>query len=181
MTVRSAPEILDFWFSDAVEQAWFSRSEAVDREIAERFAATYEAARAGALDGWKGAADSALALTISLDQFPRNLFRGSARAFESDSLALASAKHGLAQGYDQAVGDRQRQFFYLPLMHSEDLDDQTRCVALYRDLGDEHALGFAIEHRDIIDRFGRFPHRNKALGRRNTEAEAAFLEHHSGF
>lgn len=181
MNEQPAEEILTFWFSDEVEAAWFNASEKVDREIEVRFMQTYEAARKGELNQWKNTASKALALTIALDQFPRNLFRGSPRSFESDHLALANAGYSLSQGYDQQVSDKQRPFFYLPFMHSEDAADQQQCVALYEELGDDHALDFAHQHADIISRFGRFPHRNAVLGRESTAEEIEFLKEHNGF
>lgn len=181
MAEISSQDILDFWFSDAVAAYWFVRSDDLDRHITEKFGALYQQAIAGELEGWKQQAFSALALTILLDQFPRNMFRGSPRAFGSDAKACALSKFALEQGYDQDVSAKARPFFYLPLMHSENLADQERCVGLYEVLGDEFSLGFAREHRDIIETFGRFPHRNAVLGRRNTPQETEFLKTHSGF
>ena len=116
-----------------------------------------------------------------LDQFPRNMFRGSPRSFESNRIALDHARKALELGHDQAQDPTRRQFFYLPFMHSEDLADQITSVRLYEDLGNQHSLHFAREHRDIVERFGRFPHRNAVLGRDSTPEEAVFLETHKGF
>lgn len=181
MTTENPDDVLTFWFSEAVEAAWFARDEEVDRDIAERFSNTYEMAIKAELDHWQKLPKEALALTIVLDQLPRNLFRGSARSFESDDNALAVAKSALDQGFDQQLSLKERAFFYLPLMHSEDIEEQSRCVELYKTLDNPLALDFAIQHYDIIEKFGRFPHRNNILGRVTTAAEARFLEDHSGF
>lgn len=181
MTVKTPQNVRDFWFSDEIQPYWFEKSDEIDRQIIQLFGETYEAAHGGHLDHWMGNAQDALALCIVLDQFPRNMFRGSGRAFESNDLALKHARTALARGYDQQVEAKPRPFFYLPLMHAEDLDEQQDCVKLYEALGDGRSLHFAREHRDIIARFGRFPHRNAVLGRANSEEEAAFLETHSGF
>lgn len=174
-------EILDFWFSDQMSRYWFAKSDDIDREIAARFSDTLEAAHAGRLDHWTQDADSALALVIALDQFPRNIHRGGPRAFASDDLALSHAGAALERGHDQAQPPERRQFFYLPFMHAEDLPAQDRSVALYQALGNENSLHFARDHRDIVARFGRFPHRNAILGRETTPDEAEFLKTHSGF
>lgn len=181
MTTRTPQNILDFWFSPEMQPFWFQKSDDIDRQIIQLFGETYEAAHGGRLDHWLAAPDEALALVIVLDQFPRNMFRGSARSFESNDLALRAARIALDRGFDAALDTQRRQFFYLPFMHSEDLDDQDRSVRLYEGLGNEFALGFAREHRDIVARFARFPHRNAVLGRDNTPEEEAFLETHQGF
>ncbi|APF38039.1 hypothetical protein BOQ54_12450 [Chelatococcus daeguensis] len=174
MIAANAAEIIAFWCEAGYER-WFSRDEAFDEEIRARFLATHEAAAAGALNRWEETPEGALALLILLDQFPRNLFRGTPRAFATDALARTIADRALTKGFDQKVPPELKGFFYLPFMHSENLVDQERCVALYEAAGDEKGLPHAIEHRDIIARFGRFPHRNPILGRATTEEEAAFL------
>jgi uncharacterized protein (DUF924 family) len=171
----SPAEVTAFWI-DAGPKRWFEKDAAFDAEIRRRFAATYEAAAAGALADWQSTAESCLALLIVLDQFPRNMFRDSAQAFATDAMALGIAKSAIARGFDQATPMPGRQFFYLPLMHSEDLADQQRCVALYRALGDANLLKWADMHMDVIRRFGRFPHRNAVFGRATTPDEQAFLD-----
>ena len=174
MVAAKADEVVAFW-REAGYERWFTRDEAFDGEIRARFLATHEAAAAGALNLWGETPEGALALLILLDQFPRNLFRGTPRAFATDALARTIADRALAKGLDQEVPPDLKGFFYLPFMHSENLVDQERCVALYEAAGDEKGLPYAVEHRDIIARFGRFPHRNPILGRAMTEEEAAFL------
>ena len=174
-------DVLDFWFSAKMRENWFNKSDGIDAEIREKFLAAYEDARADKLEDWKQQPESALALTILFDQFPRNMFRGSPRSFESDGLARDVAAQALDHDFDRKLSAEQRQFFYLPFMHSEHLSDQKRCVDLYEKLGDEFSLGFARQHHDIIERFGRFPHRNKVLDRETTSEEAEFLKEHAGF
>ena len=179
--MKTAKDIRDFWFADTVQPYWFARSDEVDARIKTDFAETYEAAHRGDLDPWMENAADALSLVIALDQFPRTLFRGSGRSFESNDIALTHARTALDHGYDQDLSETERQFFYLPFMHSEVLADQDRSVTLYKALGNENALDFAHQHRDIIAQFGRFPHRNAVLGRDDTPEEAEFLKTHSGF
>lgn len=179
--IKTPQQVLDFWFSDEMRPSWFAKSDQIDARIRDDFADTYAAAHDGQLDGWMEDADSALALVITLDQFPRNIFRGSPRSFESNDLALRHAKDALDRGHDQQQSPERRQFLYLPFMHSEELADQERSVQLYEALGNEHSLHFARDHRDIVARFGRFPHRNAVLGRDSTPEEAEFLKTHTGF
>jgi uncharacterized protein (DUF924 family) len=167
--------VLAFW-QTAGPDRWFKKDEAFDADIRARFPSTCEAAAAGKLAEWETTPDGALALTIVLDQFPRNMFRGSPRIYAADHLARAVAERALARGFDQNVAPALRTFFYLPFMHSEALADQERCVALYRAIGDADNLRYAEGHADIIRRFGRFPHRNEILGRATTPDEQAFLD-----
>jgi uncharacterized protein (DUF924 family) len=168
-------QVLDFWFT-AGPQKWFSKDHAFDTAIRERFLPTYEAAAAGELADWESGAEGALALVIVLDQFPRNMFRGSPRTFAADALALAAAQRAIVQGFDSELGLPRRSFLYLPFMHSEDLADQERCIVLSRAAGAENTLKYAELHAGIIRRFGRFPHRNAVLGRTTTPEEQAFLD-----
>jgi uncharacterized protein (DUF924 family) len=176
-----ASEILEFWFSERVSKLWFERSLELDQQITMRFGETYEFAANGEFDDWSSDARSALALVILLDQFPRNMFRGSRRAFESDAKARLVASAALDAGYDEGLSAQERQFLYLPLMHSEHLADQEKCVTLFTTPDLSESLPFALEHRDIIARFGRFPHRNVTLGRENSVEETEFLKIHKGF
>ena len=167
--------ILDFWFQAGPEK-WWVRDVDFDTAIAERFSDTHALAGRGELDDWAGDKNSALALIIVLDQFSRNLFRDDALAYAQDAKARDIARDAIAAGFDTTVEGHQRQFFYLPFMHAEDLAMQDYCVAHYRLLGDENSLRFADLHRDIICRFRRFPHRNRVLGRPTSPAEQAFLD-----
>jgi uncharacterized protein (DUF924 family) len=173
--ISTPAAVLAFW-REAGPDRWFTKDEAFDVEVRTKFLPTYEAGVAGKLAAWEATAEEALALVILLDQFPRNMFRGEAKCFASDPLARAAANRALKRGYDQDVAANERQFFFLPFMHSEDAVDQKRCVELYRAVGDEYGLKYALEHADIIRRFGRFPHRNTMLGRATTAEEQAFLD-----
>ena len=173
--IATPAEMLDFWFA-AGPQKWFSKDDAFDAAIRERFLPTYEAAAAGRLADWEATPGGALALIIVLDQFTRNMFRGSPRTFATDHNALTVAKRAITRGFDQKMELPKRNFFYLPFMHSENLADQERCVELSRQSGDENTLKYAELHADIIRRFGRFPHRNAMLGRATTAEEQAFLD-----
>lgn len=167
-------DVLAFW-REAGPTRWFRKDEAFDSQFRSRFMGAHEAAQRGDFDAWTATAAGALALLILLDQFPRNAFRGTARAFASDGHARDVARHALAQGLDRAVDADLRNFFYLPFMHSEQLADQDLAVELTRTLGDE-ALRYAVMHRAIIEKFARFPHRNEVLGRTTTPAEQRFLD-----
>ena len=171
-----APQVLKFW-SDAGPEKWFKKDDAFDEQIRQTFMSTYVAAAAGGLDHWldDGAA-SATALIIVLDQFPRNMFRNDARAFAADSKALALAQEILARGLDKDMSMPLRKFIYMPFMHAEDSAAQQRCIDLFTALDDEESARYAKIHADIIARFGRFPHRNKVLGRDTTPEEQAFLD-----
>lgn len=176
MTVElTATDIVAFW-REAGPDRWFNKDSAFDEEIRRRFLATHEAAATGRLTAWEATAEGALALLILLDQFPRNMFRDSVRAFATDPLARAIAAGALVRGFDAQVPADMRTFFYLPFEHSEDMADQERCLALYKAAGDADNLKWAELHADIIRRFGRFPHRNVFLGRANTPEEQAFLD-----
>ncbi len=174
MNQITAGEIISFW-REAGPEKWFEQDEDFDRAIRSRFLAVHEAAARGELAAFEESAEGALALVLLLDQFPRNMFRGSARAFATDPLARAVANRALARGFDLKTDEPMRPFFYLPFMHSELIADQERCVGLYQALGDAEQLGYALTHRDIVAKFGRFPHRNRALGRATTPAELEFL------
>ena len=167
-------DLLDFWRAAGPKQ-WFRKDEDFDSQFRARFLGAHEAARRGELGGWTERADGTLALLILLDQFPRNAFRGTARMFESDAQARDIARDAVGKGFDQGVDEPLRNFFYLPLSHSEDLADQDLAVGLARSLGGE-ALRYAVMHRNIIEKFGRFPHRNEVLGRTTTPAEQLFLD-----
>jgi uncharacterized protein (DUF924 family) len=189
--MASVDDILTFWFGRPSEPGyteprgrWFERDAAFDAECAHRFLATHEKAATGELRAWADEPRSALALLLLLDQFPRNLFRDSPRAFATDAQAREVARHALARGLDVSLPPVWRWFFYLPFEHGEDLQDQRLAVSLFETLALQNprnpaiaeALEYARRHHDIIARFGRFPHRNAALGRESTPEEVAFLQ-----
>jgi len=170
--------ILDFWIDEIGPAGWYKGSVQIDASIQERFRETWEKAAAGEMTDWGCDAPSALALVILLDQFPRNLFRGSDMSFSTDRRALCVAKKAIDRGYDLATPEPQRQFFYMPLMHSESLTDQERCVRLMATRMKETGAGNLVHarvHREVIRKFGRFPYRNDALSRPTTQQESAYL------
>ena len=167
-------EVIAFW-REAGPERWFEKNEVFDEAVRARFLALHERAAAGELKDWENSAEGRLALLLLFDQFPRNMFRGTARAFATDELARAIAAGALLKGFDAQVPSDLRTFLYLPFEHSEDMADQERGLALYTAAGDQDDLKWAQIHADIIRRFGRFPHRNAALGRSTTPEEQAFL------
>jgi uncharacterized protein (DUF924 family) len=175
MSIAHPHDILSFWRAAGPDK-WFDKNDAFDNEIRTKFLATYEAAAGGKLADWEAQPESALALVIVLDQFPRNMFRNDGRTYAADPVALAVAKRAIASGFDHKIPEGEKQFFYLPFEHSEKLEDQERSCALCRATGDAELLKWADLHADIIRRFGRFPHRNAMLGRMTTPEEQAFLD-----
>ena len=178
-----AIDVLEFWFGSPPGPSrpeWFRKDAAFDARIRSRFGDLHEAASRRGLESWRGAADSMVALVVVLDQFSRNLYRGDPRAFAQDAYARECANQALLRGDEAALLPVHRQFLYLPLEHSEDLADQERCVELMRTLEEfpetKGLTEWAEKHRAIIARFGRFPHRNTALGRTSTPAEIEFLK-----
>jgi uncharacterized protein (DUF924 family) len=175
--ILDAEEVLRFWLGTIGPGRWYKPDPELDTRIRERFETLWRLAGDGALDNWMLTARGTLALMILLDQFPRNMFRGTAAAYRTDSRALKIAKQAIRRGYDKATLEPERQFFYLPLMHSEGLPDQERCVRLIKlgmpETGAEN-LDHARRHREVIRKFGRFPSRNQPLGRHDTEAERRY-------
>lgn len=174
-TLPTPDDIIRFWLEGTPPDRRFAKDAALDAEIARRFGAVRDAILAGAATGWREDPRALLAAVIALDQFSRNIHRGSPRAFEADALARDLTSLALARGWDADMSADERQFLYMPLMHSEDADDQARSVALFDALGDAEAARFARAHARQIDRFGRFPGRNATLGRASTKAEREFL------
>lgn len=175
MTATVTPsDIIAFW-SEAGPDLWFAKDDGFDHRFRELFLQAHESAARGDLDHWQRTPGGALALILLLDQFPRNVFRGTRRMYASDAAALRLAEAAIAAGHDRHFDADLRLFFYLPFAHSESLADQERCVALCGALGGE-SLAHAEGHRDIIRRFGRFPHRNPILGREMSEEERRFLD-----
>lgn len=180
-----AARVLRFWFGEGAQygtrrKEWFDKSADFDAAVAQEFLALYEEAAAGALEQWKQAAPDCLALILVLDQLPRNMFRGTPRAFAADALALQAAEHAVAHRYDRGMSPSERLFMYLPFEHAELLAMQERSCELMRPLAafpeTSDAYDYAVAHRDVIARFGRFPHRNAILGRASTPQELDFLK-----
>lgn len=189
-TDEEIDEVLGFWFGGEGEpgygefrEEWFAAEPEFDKEIRERFLETYARARAGRLDLWQEHPRAALALVIALDQFPRNIFRGTPAMYETDEKALSVAEGAIDRGFDAELPAFQRWFLYMPFMHSEDREDQRRSVELFERLGEEVGTNpkeYAVGHYETVQRFGRFPHRNEILGRKSTPEEAEFLKEQSG-
>lgn len=177
--MADAQEIRRFWVEEVGPAGWYQSTKELDATIQERFGQAWEQAAAGAFMDWGCDPEKSLSLLILLDQFPRNMFRGSKRAFCTDRKAICVAKKAIERGYDLRVPEPERQFYYLPLMHSESLTDQERCVRLMKtrmpEAGDQNLL-HAKAHREVIRKFGRFPYRNDALNRATTPVEIAYLE-----
>lgn len=173
--------VLDFWFGAAMEKRWFNATLALDAQIRERFEPMWLQAAGGALDGWRDEPDGALALAIVLDQFPLNMYRGQARSFATLAPAIEVARHAVAQGLDRRLEASRVAFLYMPLMHSEDLGDQDESVRLFEAAGLQSNARFARHHRALIQRFGRFPHRNAILGRHSRDEEMRYLASKEAF
>ena len=174
-------DVLRFWFEELTYKDWFGGGAELDEKIRSRFLALYEKLASSVPAAVYESADAALAAVIVFDQFPRNMFRGTAKAFATDPMALAIAGNALDKGFDAGMPNQRRSFLYMPLMHSEALADQRHCVTLFATLDNDEGLKYAKEHRDIVARFGRFPHRNRALGRESTDDEIAFMGGHKGY
>ena len=168
-------EILAFWRA-AGHDRWYARDDAFDAELRRRYVGLWRKAAGGELSSWEGSDDGALALVIVLDQFPRNMFRGEALTYSSDLLARDVALRAIDRGVDSRIDPDLLEFLYMPFMHSEHLPDQLRCIELFRNIGNMEQLQYAEGHADIIRRFGRFPHRNRIVGRTTTPDEQAFLD-----
>ena len=169
-------EILTFWFSDEVKPKWFKSTQAFDDQLRNSYQQVWGLARAGTYDHWELEPEGALALVIILDQFPLNMFRNDARQYSTEAHARKVADRAIDQGFDETLTPEQKAFLYLPFMHSESMADQDRAVELYDRAGLEDNLRYAHHHRDVVRRFGRFPHRNKVLGRASTPEEMEYLE-----
>ncbi|MFC2967135.1 DUF924 family protein [Acidimangrovimonas pyrenivorans] len=170
--------VLDYWLGDVGPEGWYAGGEELDGEIRDRFADLWTAAEAGGLEHWIGGTAPTLAYIVLTDQFPRNMWRGSGRAFATDPMARAAAGRAVEAGWDMAAPEPDRQFFYMPFMHSEAPEDQARCVALFEERMPETGaqnLLHARAHQEVIRRYGRFPYRNEALARETTAEERAFL------
>ena len=173
--------LIDFWFSDEAKQYWFKSTRLFDQRLIDSYIDTWRQAKRGKLDRWQQTAVGSLALVIVLDQFPLNMFRGTAKCFSTDASSLAVARGAIDKAYDRELTSDQKSFMYMPFMHSEDLDDQVLGVELFSQPGLENNLRFARHHYGIVERFGRFPHRNEMLGRESSEAEIKYLNSKEAF
>ena len=174
-------EVLSFWYSDAMKKKWFSSMPELDADIKQQFEPLWEEAANHQLDSWMDTAEGCLALCIVLDQFPLNMFRGEAKAFQTEQQAVAITKHAIERGLDNDIDDSKVSFLYMPLMHSENLSDQDLSVESFRRRKLDGNTRFAKHHRGLIFEFGRFPHRNETLGRKNTAEEIEYLNSERAF
>ena len=174
-------QIIDFWFADEVRKLWFKSTAEFDRSLCESFEDNLKQAGRGELDHWMGSAEGCLALVIILDQFPLNMFRGSAQSFATEAQSREVARVVIEKGFDKMLPAEQQAFLYMPFMHSEDLADQELALKLFDQPGMESNLRFARHHHAIVETYGRFPHRNTALGRTSTAAEIEYLNSREAF
>jgi uncharacterized protein (DUF924 family) len=177
----SANEIIDFWYCDRIKKQWFSATPELDQEILEKYGDLWETALAGGLDDWLSEPNGCLALIIVLDQFPLNMFRGTAKSFQSENKSIEVAKAAVSQRFEQQLGKDKLAFLFMPFMHSENILDQELSVSLFKKHGLQGNLRFAEHHREIIRKYGRFPHRNSILGRDSTDEEIKYLESNEAF
>lgn len=173
--------ILDFWYAPEMQQRWFASTPDLDRLIRERFSELWRCAANGEADHWLQTPEGALALAIVLDQFPLNMFRGTVQSYSTEAKAIAVARYAVSQGYHLQIDTQRLAFLFMPLMHSESLADQTLSVELFQRFGLPGNCRFAEHHRNLIRRFGRFPHRNAVLGRESTAEEQAYLASKEAF
>jgi len=173
--------LIDFWFSAEVSHYWFKSSKEFDAQLLDDYGSIWQQAKQGELDDWQQAATGSLALVIVLDQFPLNMFRGTAKSFSTEAQSRAVARKAIEIGHDQVLAPDQKSFIYMPFMHSEDLKDQALGIELFSQPGLENSLRFAKHHYGVVERFGRFPHRNQILGRESSRAEVEYLNSKQGF
>ncbi|GAB6069976.1 DUF924 family protein [Thiomicrorhabdus hydrogeniphila] len=173
--------LLTFWFSGEMQPRWFNSTPQIDETIRNQYEALWNKAKQGELNEWKNTPQGALALIILLDQFPLNMFRGQAKAFSTEALAIENTKYAIEQKFDQQIPKSQLMFMYMPLMHSEDLNDQTLSLKLFTQAALTNNIRFAQHHKNLVQRFGRFPHRNAILGRTSTPEELSYLASDEAF
>ena len=178
---QTITSILEYWYSESVRERWFNSTPAFDEQITSSYESLWQAAAKGDYDHWKSSADGCLALCIVLDQFPLNMYRNQKLGFSTEAQSIVIAKYAVNLGFDKQLPKEQLAFLYMPLMHSENLQDQTFAVDLFSNAGLENNARFARHHRDIVSRFGRFPHRNTVLGRESSTEELEYLNSKEAF
>lgn len=174
-------DIINYWFSDRIKPQWFCSTAELDREILEKHEALWVKAATGGLDGWSNNPIGCLALVIILDQFPLNMFRNQAKSFSTEKVVLKISKSAIQMKFDKELNNEELSFLYMPFMHSENINDQNMSVKLYKQTKLPESIKFAEHHRDIVNTYGRFPHRNKILSRESTKQELAYLASDSAF
>jgi uncharacterized protein (DUF924 family) len=185
MTTTSASltpqSIIEFWYSDRIKSQWFNSTKELDQEIKDKFESVWKDAIRGEYKHWRDQAEGSLALAIIFDQFPLNMFRGEMESFSTEAMAIKVAKEAIQNGFDKTLSKAQVVFLYMPLMHSENIDDQNLSVSLFEQAGLAENARFARHHRDIVQRFGRFPHRNSILHRESSAEELEYLKSKEAF
>jgi len=179
--MTSPADILQFWYSEPMNKHWFKSTSDIDALMRSRYEELWSRAAQGELDSWKESAEGCLALILLFDQFPLNMFRGEAKSFSTEALSIDISLYGIEQLFDQHLPQSQLSFFYMPLMHSELMEHQDLSVKMFEQAGLESNLRFAKHHRNIIEQFGRFPHRNSILQRQSTQAESDYLSSDNAF
>jgi len=174
-------DLINYWYSENMSRHWFNATDEIDSQIREEYEALWQAARNGELNQWMDSAQGCLALNIILDQFPLNMFRGQAESFSTEQQAVKVAHYAINKGFDQSIPKQQLAFLFMPLMHSENIQDQDLAVSCFEKAGLEENAKFARHHRDIVMRFGRFPHRNVILNRENSQQERIYLASSEAF
>ena len=177
----TAKDIVDFWFAEECRKCWFNATSEMDEMIRKRFESIWRDARDNKLRSWMDSAEGCLALVIILDQFPLNMYRGKAESFSTEAASREVARYAIEQGFDQNMSVEEKGFLFLPFMHSENMEDQNESIALFERAGMTDNLKWARHHRDIVQRFGRFPHRNNILGRENSQQEDVYLQSDEAF
>jgi len=174
-------QVLNFWFTKPISDHWFSSTPEIDQFITDNYGSIWEQAKEGDLNLWKESADGCLALCIILDQMPLNMFRGTAKSFSTEQQAVEITKHAIEKGFDNEIRIDRVSFLYMPLMHSENMNDQNLAVLCFEKAALENNLHFAKHHRGIVEKYGRFPHRNEALSRKSSQAEIDYLTSDKAF
>lgn len=177
----TAEQIIEFWYSDRIKSQWFNSTEKLDKEIKDNYEAVWKEAIRGEYNDWKESADGCLALAIIFDQLPLNMFRGEVESFSTEGMAIKVSKHAIEKGFDQTIAKDKVAFLYMPLMHSENLENQNLSVSLFEKAGLKENAKFAEHHRDIVQEFGRFPHRNEILRRESSQSEIDYLNSDKAF
>ncbi len=181
MNDNEIENVLNFWFTKPISDHWFNSSPEIDQQITDSYESVWKQAKVGALDNWKTTADGCLALCIILDQLPLNMFRGAAKSFSTEQQAVTITKYAIDTGFDNELSSDRISFLYMPLMHSENLDDQDLSISCFEKTKLEGNIRFSKHHRGIVEKFGRFPHRNEALGRESSPAEIEYLNSEQAF
>lgn len=182
MTEKLQPaDIINFWYSEKIKPYWFNSNKQLDDDIKKQYEESWKNAIRGDFNAWKEAPVGCLALAIIFDQFPLNMFRGEVKSFSTEAMAIKISKYAIEKGFDKEIDKDKLAFLYMPLMHSENIDDQNLSVEVFEKAGLKENLEFAKHHREIIKRYGRFPHRNKILNRESTEDELSYLESDDAF